>query len=63
MNASASGKRRCGSFSSARITTPSSSGDTAGLIMLGGTGRSLTCLSAIVTADSPSNGTRPVSSS
>ena len=32
-----------------------------GLIELGGGGASETCLSAIVTADSASNGTRPVS--
>ena len=63
MNASASGKRRAGSFSIARMTTPSSSGVTSALKALGGAGRSLTCLSAIVTALSPSNGTRPVSSS
>jgi hypothetical protein len=63
MNASAVGKRRAGSFSSARITTASISGVTARLNADGGTGRSLTCLSAIVTALSPSKGTRPVSSS
>ena len=57
------GIARAGSFSRARSTTPSISGVTAGLKVLGGIGRSLTCLSAIVTALSPSNGTRPVSSS
>ncbi len=39
----------------------SSSGGIFGLICDGGTGASETCLSAIVTACSPSNGTRPVS--
>ena len=63
MKPSASWKRRAGSFSSARMTTSSSSGVTAGLCRLGGAGRSLTCLSAIDTALSPSKGTRPVSSS
>ena len=61
MNSSASAKRRAGSFSSARSTTASSAGGTCGLCCDGGTGGSLTCLSAIVTALSPSNGTRPVS--
>jgi len=63
MNSSASAKRFAGSFASARRTTASSSGVTIGLIALGATGSSLTCLSAIVTAASASNGTRPVSSS
>ena len=38
MNSSASAKRRAGSFSSARSTTASSAGGTAGLSALGGTG-------------------------
>jgi hypothetical protein len=63
MNASASAKRSSGSLASARRTTASSAGGTRGSIRLGGTGVSATCLSAIVTALSPSNGTRPVSSS
>ena len=61
MNWSASVGRSTGFLLSAHITTCSSSGGTAGLIALGGVGASDTCLSAIVTADSPSNGTRPVS--
>ena len=63
MNSSASAKRYAGSFCSARMTTSSSWSETAGLYSDGGTGSSETCLSAIVTADSASNGTRPVSSS
>ena len=63
MNSSASAKRSAGSFSSARSTTASSAGGTSGLSCDGGTGGSETCLSAIVTGDSASNGTRPVSSS
>ena len=63
MNSSASAKRNAGSFCSARITTSSSWSETAGLKSDGGTGSSLTCFKAIVTADSASNGTRPVSSS
>ncbi len=61
MNSSASWKRRAGSFSRARSTTPSSSGGTAALSWEGGTGASLTCLSAMVTALSASKGTRAVS--
>ena len=61
MNASASAKRRAGSFSSARSTTASSSGGTPATTRLGGTGGSETCLSAMLTAVSPSNGDRPVS--
>jgi len=63
MNSSASAKRCCGSLASARSTTASTCGVTSALYCEGGTGSSLTCLSAIVTAASPSNGTRPVSSS
>ncbi len=63
MNSSASGEAPAGSLRSARSTTASSSGETAGLSSRGGTGSSETCLSAIVTGDSASNGTRPVSSS
>ena len=49
---------------SARITTASSAGgDRRVAAATGGTGSSETCLSAIVTGDSASNGTRPVSSS
>ena len=58
---SASGKRCAGSFSSARITTASRAGETAGLIALGRCGSCETCFSATATALSPSNGTRPVS--
>ncbi len=61
MNWSASAGRSAGFLLSAQSTTCSSSGGTLGLIGCGGTGASETCLSAIVTADSPSNGTRPVS--
>ena len=63
MNSSASAKRSSGDLASARRTTDSSSGVTRGLIWLGGTGASETCLSAIVTAESASKGTLPVSSS
>ena len=63
MNSSASANRRAGSFSSARSTTASSAGGISGLSWRGGTGASLTCLSATATGDSASNGTRPVSSS
>ncbi len=63
MKLSASGNRADGSFSRARATTASSSGETAGLNALGGSGSSVTCLSAMVTAFGPSKGTRPVSSS
>ena len=42
-------------------TVCSSSGGMLGLNWRGGVGASDTCLSAIVTADSASNGTRPVS--
>ena len=41
----------------------SSCGSTLGLIWLGGTGCSVTCFMATVTALSPSNGTRPVAAS
>ena len=61
MKASASAGRAAGSFSSAHIATASSAGGTDGSNMLGAGGGSETCLSAIVTADSASNGTRPVS--
>ena len=63
MKAGASGKRAPGSFSSARMTTPSSAGETAGLMLLGGCGVWETCLSATATALSPSNGTCFVSAS
>ena len=63
MNASASAKRRSGSFSSAWSTTASSSGGTPATTRPGGTGGSETCLSAMLTAVSPSNGGRPTSSS
>ena len=63
MNASASGSAAPGSFSSARITTASSAGETCGLIALGRCGDWETCFSATATALSPSNGTRPVSAS
>ena len=63
MKLSASGKRAAGSFWSALVTTSSSCSEIAGFSCDGGTGSSETCLSAIVTADSASNGTRPVSSS
>ena len=61
MNSSASAKRCSGSFSRARSTTASSSAVTAALYADGGTGASETCLRAMVTALSPSNGTRPAS--
>ena len=63
MNSSASAKRWAGSFCSARRTTSSSSGETAALTDRGGAGASLTCLRAMETADSASNGGAPVSSS
>ena len=63
MKASAFWKRWPGSFSSARITTASSAGETAGLIELGRCGVCETCFIATATALSPSNGTRPVSAS
>ena len=59
MKASALWKRCPGSFSSARITTASSAGETCGLIELGRCGVSATCFIAIATALSPSKGTRP----
>ena len=61
MNWSAFAGRSTGFLLSAHITTCSSSGGTLGLMIVGGGGASDTCLSAIVTADSASNGTRPVS--
>ncbi len=61
MNASAFGYRRAGSFSSERMTTASSAGGTSGLRSRGGSGASDTCLRAIETGDSASNGTTPVS--
>ena len=63
MKASALWKRWPGSFSSARITTASSAGETWGLIELGRCGTCETCFIATATALSPSNGTRPVSAS
>src|SRR6202034_3876870 len=63
MNSSALAQRWAGSLASARIVTASSAGFTSGLRRLGGLGSAETCLSAIVTAESPSNGTLPVSSS
>ena len=53
--------RRAGSFAIARSTTVSSSGGIAGTSCRGGTGGSCTCFMAIATAESPVNGTRPVS--
>ena len=61
MNSSASPNRCAGSLATARSTIASRSAVTAGLSRLGGSGGSETCLSAIVTAESPSNGTDPVS--
>ena len=43
------------------MTTASSAGGTSGLRSRGGSGASDTCLSAIETGDSASNGTTPVS--
>ena len=63
MKASALWKRWPGSFSSARITTASSAGETCGLIELGRCGVSETCFIATATALSASKGTRPVSAS
>src|SRR4029453_9810843 len=48
-------------FVSACSTTASSAGETLGLMMLGLTGRSLTCWYATATGVSPRNGGRPVS--
>ena len=53
--------RRAGSFAIARSTTASSSGGIDGTSCRGGTGVSWTCFIAIATAESPVNGTRPVS--
>ena len=61
MNWSAFAGRSSGFLFSPHITTCSSSPGTLGLMIVGGGGASDTCLSAIVTADSASNGTRPVS--
>ena len=63
MNASALWNRCPGSFSSDRITTASSAGETCGLIELGRCGVWETCFIAIATAESASNGTRPASAS
>ncbi len=63
MNASALWKRCPGSFSSARITTASSAGETRGLTELGRCGIWETCFIATATALSPSKGTRPLSAS
>ena len=63
MNSSAVWKRSAGSFASAFRVTASSAGDTFGFSSLGLRGRSETCLSAIATAVSASNGTWPVSAS
>ena len=41
----------------------SSAGSMSGLISRGGTGRSLTCFMATLTASGPSNGKRPVADS
>uniref|UniRef100_A0A6J5ZPV4 Unannotated protein n=1 Tax=freshwater metagenome TaxID=449393 RepID=A0A6J5ZPV4_9ZZZZ len=60
MNSSAVAKRSACSFASAFMITASSAGLIAGLIELGSGAGSLTCLRAIVTALSPSNGTWPV---
>jgi hypothetical protein len=54
-------QRRAGSFASAAITTDSSAGCTSGRIWEIGMGGSDRCLSAIDTALSPSNGSRPAS--
>ena len=61
MNWSASVGRSAGFLFIDHITTCSSSGGIRGLIAVGAVGASDTCLSAIVTAESASNGTRPVS--
>src|SRR5581483_6511641 len=61
MNWSALAGRSTGFLLSAHIVTCSSSGGTSGFITVIGGGASETCFSAIVTADSASNGTRPVS--
>ena len=63
MKASAFWKRSPGLFSSARITTESSAGETSGLIELGRCGACETCFIATATALSPSKGTRPASAS
>ena len=61
MNWSALAGRSTGFLFSAHITICSSSAGTAGLNTVIGGGASETCLSAIETAESASNGTRPVS--
>ncbi len=63
MKASALWKRSPGSLASARITAASRAGETRGLIELGRSGVCETCFIATATADSASNGTRPVSAS
>ena len=63
MNSSASAQRIAGSLASARMTAASSSGATSGRSVLIGVGSSFRCWTAIATALSPSNGSRPVSSS
>ena len=58
---SADCQRCAGCFASAAITTDSSAGCTSGRICEIGVGGSDRCLSAIETALSPSNGSRPAS--
>ncbi len=61
MSWSASAGRSEAFLLSTQSTVCSSSGGMLGLIVLGGGGASETCLSAMLTAESASNGTRPVS--
>ena len=63
MNASASWKRRAGSFSSARMTTASSAGETCGLSALGRCGDLRDLLQRDGDGAVASNGTCPVSAS
>ncbi len=62
-NSAAEAKRLAGSLARALRTTASSAGLTLGFRSEGLRGCSETCFSAIVTALSPSKGTRPVSAS
>ena len=56
-------KRSAGFFAMAFMMMASSAGSMSGLISRGGTGRSLTCFMATLTASGPSNGKRPVADS
>ncbi len=60
---SAEANRCAGSLLRARITMDSNAGLTLGLICEGGTGSSLTCLTATATASGASKGSWPVAAS